>query len=76
MHTVIYSYKGCNEDEFECEDGACVKIDQLCDGSRDCTNGEDEVVNCNDYNATYTDGIDEVYTESPPFLGTTTDYCK
>uniref|UniRef100_A0A0K0FI56 Low-density lipoprotein receptor-related protein (inferred by orthology to a C. elegans protein) n=1 Tax=Strongyloides venezuelensis TaxID=75913 RepID=A0A0K0FI56_STRVS len=32
----------CNEDEFRCDDGKCIRNEWRCDGSGDCMNGEDE----------------------------------
>ncbi|XP_060596238.1 uncharacterized protein LOC132750277 [Ruditapes philippinarum] len=33
---------GCNENEFACADGSCIKLGQVCDFKPDCTNAEDE----------------------------------
>lgn len=72
--------KGCNDDEYECEDGACIKLEQVCDGVRDCHAGDDEALNCSELNnATYTENAHDVYTEpTTDYLGTTIDYneCK
>ncbi|XP_060577187.1 uncharacterized protein LOC132734464 [Ruditapes philippinarum] len=32
----------CNENEFACADGSCIKLGQVCDFKPDCTNEEDE----------------------------------
>jgi hypothetical protein len=32
----------CDTDEFQCNDGICLDLDQKCDGYPDCRNGEDE----------------------------------
>lgn len=32
----------CSADEFECQDGTCIELDQKCDSREDCPNGEDE----------------------------------
>lgn len=69
--------KECEDGEMECDDGACIKLSQRCDGSKDCLNGEDEdPYYCESGNGTYTEGYNDVYTESPEYLATTTDYCK
>uniref|UniRef100_A0A182JZY0 EGF-like domain-containing protein n=1 Tax=Anopheles christyi TaxID=43041 RepID=A0A182JZY0_9DIPT len=36
----------CGKDTFECAAGECIKMAQLCDGKRDCTNGHDEEGSC------------------------------
>ncbi|XP_060596877.1 low-density lipoprotein receptor-related protein 2-like [Ruditapes philippinarum] len=33
---------GCNDNEFSCVDGSCIKLGQVCDFKPDCTNAEDE----------------------------------
>lgn len=33
---------GCDEDEFECNDGSCIELDRKCDGQVDCSENEDE----------------------------------
>lgn len=32
----------CTEDEFQCNDGRCIPNNKVCDGSKDCSDGEDE----------------------------------
>lgn len=41
------TYK-CPMDKFSCQNGACILLDQVCDGRRHCGNGEDEK-NCADF---------------------------
>jgi hypothetical protein len=39
---------GCSTEQFECRPGECVFAKFVCDGDRDCDNGEDES-DCLDY---------------------------
>ncbi|CCG58711.1 Protein CBG25156 [Caenorhabditis briggsae] len=32
----------CNENDFRCSDGKCIRAEWKCDGSGDCSDGEDE----------------------------------
>lgn len=32
----------CNENDFRCNDGKCIRTEWKCDGSGDCSDGEDE----------------------------------
>lgn len=44
--TVIYPTeqpKVCREHQFQCLNGECIQDSWLCDGSNDCTSGEDEI---------------------------------
>lgn len=36
----------CYQREFSCSDGSCVPRDWMCDGTKDCPGGEDEVASC------------------------------
>jgi len=38
---------GCDEDQFDCNDGSCINSWQLCDGTSHCPGGEDEGDGCN-----------------------------
>lgn len=38
----------CPEDRFSCKNGACIRLHQVCDGRKHCSNGEDEK-NCKDF---------------------------
>jgi uncharacterized membrane protein YadS len=42
LYTFIYNILGCNNNEFACADGSCIKLGQVCDFKPDCTNAEDE----------------------------------
>lgn len=53
----------------------CIHENMQCDGGKDCEGGEDEY-GCPDDNSTYTDGYNDVYTESPHYFESTTYYCK
>lgn len=33
---------GCNEEEYECNDGTCIPTEAVCDSHKDCSTGEDE----------------------------------
>lgn len=69
--------EGCEDDEFECDEGACIKKTLLCDGRNDCSNGEDEYPYYCGGNGTYTtEDYNEVYPVSPEESATTTDDCK
>lgn len=49
---IIRSVTGCSPNEEQCGNSTdCVPLGQMCDGIRDCTNGEDER-NCCEYNYT------------------------
>lgn len=74
MFLKIWPKAGCEADEFECEDGACIKLERRCDGRNDCLNGDDEDYCANGGNGT--EFNNEVYTVSPDESATTTDYCK
>ncbi len=39
---MIQVYEKCDPDEFQCRVGECVLDVYVCDGQRDCTNGQDE----------------------------------
>ena len=32
----------CDEHQFQCADGFCIKKNWLCDGEKDCDDGSDE----------------------------------
>lgn len=34
----------CNQNSFQCDNGECINIDLLCDGSQECADGSDETV--------------------------------
>ena len=36
----------CADHQFQCASGACVALDRVCDGRRDCDDGTDEGRNC------------------------------
>ncbi len=40
-------FTGCDDDQFSCFDQACIESFQLCDGTAQCSAGEDESVGCN-----------------------------
>lgn len=40
--TWFIATKECSLDEFQCHDGHCIERERLCDGFRDCEEGEDE----------------------------------
>lgn len=40
--TTIPPVKECSAHQFTCDSGLCISKPQLCDGIRDCPNGEDE----------------------------------
>lgn len=69
----------CRDGEFECYDYRCIRLERRCDGYSDCSEGEDEL-ECPETNSTQTEthtySTTEYVTESPDYLGTTTDYCK
>uniref|UniRef100_A0A182QRH4 EGF-like domain-containing protein n=1 Tax=Anopheles farauti TaxID=69004 RepID=A0A182QRH4_9DIPT len=44
--TVVNPPVHCGADTFECKTGECVKLEKVCDGQRDCSNGHDEDGNC------------------------------
>lgn len=35
-------YEDCNLDEFMCNDDSCIPMKNVCDGFKDCPNGEEE----------------------------------
>ena len=35
-------YAVCEETEFACDNGNCIKVSQVCDFKSDCTDGTDE----------------------------------
>ena len=42
------SRQKCQEGEFKCHNGACIKKSFVCDGEVDCTDGSDEIVSCSE----------------------------
>ncbi len=32
----------CGDDEFQCDNGQCVRVEWVCDGDTDCLDGSDE----------------------------------
>jgi hypothetical protein len=42
-HTINLNLNPCHQQEFNCHDGSCVKLDWRCDGSPNCPGGEDEM---------------------------------
>ena len=47
MSTIYVCVAGCQEDQFECNTGACVYIHERCDGKAHCSDASDEL-NCTD----------------------------
>eukprot|EP00116_Pleurobrachia_bachei_P005911 sb/3466173/ len=44
--TGLAGVRPCNVNEFTCSDGSCIFTSYICDGARDCPEGEDEQQNC------------------------------
>ena len=40
--TVCISSLGCNSYQYECDNGECISDDDVCDGTEDCYDGDDE----------------------------------
>ncbi|XP_075221411.1 modular serine protease-like [Lycorma delicatula] len=40
----LQDFKVCNKDEFQCDNGNCIRIDAVCDGFSDCSDKSDETV--------------------------------
>ena len=51
INTVLL-FSACRDDEYTCTDGKCIDATRACDGSPDCTDGDDEK-NCNHYYELY-----------------------
>lgn len=74
----------CGRDEFECNDGACIGQERICDGYSDCENGEDEDSRICSQTGEYTTDVNggedpstnDPYTDEPIDLDFTTEYCK
>merc|ERR1719229_109329 len=47
----------CKEGEYKCGDSECIWSGFVCNGVRDCVNGEDEAQNCNFALITCPDGM-------------------
>ena len=47
----------CLPHQFQCDDRMCISLNRLCDGKADCTNHEDEGLQCNDQNVCSVGGV-------------------
>ena len=58
-------FLACTSDEFTCLDGACVNMDDVCDGISDCDDKSDEL-NCQSirFDATYTNNLPPITLEA------------
>jgi len=40
--SLLFVAVGCNIYQFQCRIGSCIPNDWVCDGTKDCSTGEDE----------------------------------
>lgn len=45
----MISLVACKPDEYMCDDGECIEASLLCDGTKDCSEGDDETYCTSEY---------------------------
>ena len=45
----LNNFLDCSQFQHKCNEGRCITRDWLCDGIKDCPNGDDEETSCGRY---------------------------